>query len=457
MRKSLPIEKSKELPQKPGVYFLKNKDGSIFYVGKAINIKNRIYSHKQREEIFRPEKIHSVEWIETVNEIEALLKESYYIKRLQPKMNTRLRDDKQYFYVGITKEEYPRIFITHQPIASKDSSLNAQNDSTKKPKTYRLKPITYLGPYTDGKALKATMKYLRKLFPYYATNPKRPYSTKKHGSLPCSYCHLNLCPGPAPSKEEYKKNIRAIKNVLKGRKSSVIKELKREMNAAAKTHNYEKAAEIRNIINAVDNIFSHQFVLAWAPPSGSTARCNIDEELAKVIGAKEPINSIEGYDISNIQGKEPTASMVRFDNGEPNKSLYRKFNIHSKNTPDDYIMMKEAVERRFKHDEWPFPDLVLIDGGAGQLSAALKAVRNFEFRILNFEKNLTPTTHNLQPIAVVALAKREEELYLPGRKKPIPLSEMPPDVANLLKHVRDEAHRFAVSHHRKKHGENFKK
>ena len=434
MRNSLPIEKLSKLPKAPGVYFFKNSSGEVFYIGKAINIKNRVQSHAietSNKQQGTRNAIKTVEWILTANEIEALLKESRFIKKLQPKMNIRLRDDKKYFYVGFTKEELPRIFITHQPTQQRQGTRDLPTGQAGK----RQENTEYIGPFTDGDALKITMKYLRRLFPYYSTSTKRPHMTKKHGTLPCSWCHLDLCPGANPSKTQYKKNISAIKKILSGQRNTVAKKITAEMKRAAKEKKYEKAAEARDLVEAMENIFTHHnIVLPWAPEQNPKEPLYEEaaEYISKIIGAELPVYSIEGYDISNIQGKEATASMVRFDHGRPNKSLYRKFTIRSRWEPDDYRMVREVIKRRLEQEEWPMPDLILIDGGRGQLNAALRQCQ----------------MSNVQ-CKIVSLAKREEELYLPNRKSPIPVSKMPQDVQNLLKYVRDEAHRFAVSHHRK--------
>lgn len=445
MRKYILIKNIEKLPKTPGVYFLKNKFGEIFYIGKAANIRSRAQSHIRDGKIlqttsYKPQ-ANVIEYIETINEIEALLKESYFIKKLQPKMNIRLRDDKKYFYVGITTEQLPRIFITHQPIGKDKWDINHPPKSSKL-LTY------YLGPYTDGKAIKMVMKYLSKLFPYYLTNPKHPLNTKKHSALPCSRCHIKLCPGPSPKKSDYQKNIKAIKNILNGKRKSVISDLKTQMRKAAKQKKFEKAAKLRDIISALENIFNHKnFIIPWSPePREQSPGLHTEKYLQKLLQITSPIKTIEGYDISNNQGKEATGSMIRFTardeqaNYKPDKSSYRKFNIQSPASPDDYLMMAELVKRRFKHKEWPYPDLILIDGGKGQLNSALQ-----QCQISNVK------------CQIIALAKQKEELYLPNRKKPIPLKNMPQNVQNLLKHIRDEAHRFAVSHHRKLHRNKFKK
>lgn len=448
MRKSLNVEKIDKLPSEPGVYFLKNKRGEIFYIGKANNLRSRVQTHannKQRTINSEQWQIYSVEWIRCANEIEVLIKEAEYIKHYDPKLNIDLKDDKKYSYVGITKEDLPRIFITHQPhIAGRISqSAYRKNSQGKTMRDKRLAPSEFIGPFTDATALHITLRYLRKIFPYYTTSPKRPLASPHHKKLPCSYCHIKLCPGPAPDKTAYRKNIRAMKQILHGNKDTLLKKMDKEMRGASHKKMYEEAATLRDTINAIEKVFSHYS--ATAPPLETK---NIIKQqaakpqayLAKLLKTDLPITSIEGYDISNIQGQEPTASMVRFDNGAPNKSLYRKFNIHSLAQPNDYLMMREVIRRRFSHREWPYPDLILIDGGRGQLNSA-----QLELAKLGLQ------------IKLVSLAKRLEELFIPGRAKPILLSKMPKETENLLKHIRDEAHRFAISHHRKRHRKVFRK
>lgn len=370
------------------------------------------------------ENIARVEWIVCANEIEALVKEAQYIKHYLPRLNVRLKDGKKYIYVGITRKECPRIFLTHQP--------TYQNTKVK---------IDYLGPYTDARALRTMMRYLRKMFPYYLTTDKKIRNEQPHKKLLCSYCHIGLCPGPSPDKRAYRKNIRTIKQLLEGKKDIVLKKLKKETREAAKDKEYEKAAKLRDALGAVVKIFTHYAGPAPALESkdihGATTY-SAGTYLAKLLSIDLPVTTIEGYDISNIQGVEPTASMVRFNYGKPNKSLYRKFNIQALAKPDDYLMMREVIRRRFSHREWPYPDLILVDGGRGQLNAA-----QLELRKLGLTIN------------AVSLAKRLEELYIPSQAKPILLDTMPQETENLLKHIRNEAHRFAVTHHRARHHKTF--
>ena len=354
--------------------------------------------------------------------------------------------------MGITREDLPRIFVTHQPVANapvQRSTLKAKNSKQKANKLTKLKAneASYIGPFTDAGALKATMRYLRKLFPYYQTNAKRPLASQKHRSIPCSWCHIGQCPGPPLSdefdKKQYRRDITTIKQILTGKKNSAIKKLQRDMANASSERDYEKAAHIRDTLTSVENIFSHHnIVIPWTPEKlkrEPRENQDVSDYLKKIIHSDAPIKNIEGYDISNIQGKEPTASMVRFNNGAPNKSLYRKFNIQAPDTPNDYLMIREVIRRRFGHKEWPYPDLILIDGGRGQLNAARHALGKLGLQI---------------PVA--SLAKRLEELYLPSRRNPLQLAGMPKDVQNLLKHIRDESHRFAISHHRKRHRKTFR-
>ena len=407
-------EKIKEIPKTPGVYAFRGGRG-ILYIGKATNLKVRAKNHfaqpTYRDDLFK-EQVAKVGYIETDSEIEALILESQLIKKHRPRYNVLLKDDKQYFYVGFSKDKLPHLIITHQP----------------------KEKARYLGPFTDGKSLKTVLRYLRKAFPYY---------TGKHRKLPCSYCHIGLCPGPDPIIGEYKKDIAKIKAILTGKKPRVITALKKEMAQFAKNLEFEKAAKARGQIVALENIFAHKFQANLKPQIPNA-------KPLELVGWNSEFASLEAYDISNIQGREPVASMVRFDNGKPNKSMYRKFKIRLPETPDDFAMMREVIRRRLAHPEWPYPDVFLIDGGRGQLNVSL---REISVPTGHLPKGDQETASNIK---IVALAKRLNELYVPGQKKPIPLSKLPSETKNLLMYARDEAHRFAVSYHRKLHRQKFK-
>lgn len=406
----------KQLPNEPGVYCLKGKD--ILYVGKASNLRGRVKNHFQQpgyKDFLFLDKIRKIGYIQTNSEIEALILEANLIKKYQPKYNVLWRDDKNYFYVGITQEDFPRVFITHQ---------------TKKlsPKAYALNP-KFIGPFVDGRALKKTLRTLRKIFSYY--------TSKKHPKGSCPWCHLNLCPGPNPLKKDYKKNIKNLISVLKGRKKSVLKNLKKEMEEAARLQDFEKAAKIRDQITNLEKVLENAKIFqleTFTDPSQlfSGKWKEIEKELERILKSRKKISRIEAYDVSNIQGQEATGSMVVFINGVPNKNFYRRFKIKISGKPNDTAMIKEILSRRLKHWEWPYPDLILIDGGKLQLNAACQCL-----------------TWNVKHIGMMALAKKKNELFVKGRKKSILLKTLPREIFNLILQLRDEAHRFAIVYHRK--------
>ncbi|MDP2864106.1 MAG: UvrB/UvrC motif-containing protein [bacterium] len=411
--------KIENLPKVPGVYTF-NKGAKLFYIGKAANIKERVKQHKELLNL-----ANQLGYIKTDSEIEALILEANLIKKYKPKYNVVWRDDKNYFYVGITKENFPQVFITHQP------KLQTTN--------YKLQ-TKYIGPFVDGTVLKATLKILRKVFPYRSCKnlPKRP----------CLWYHLNRCQAPCLLKSKLikeipidslkikrasQKNADNLIKILKEGKSQVLKGLKREMKMAAKSQNFERAAKIRDQTRALERILSNAKIFELQPFQAINWS-QIQKTLQKILKLKYRISRIEAYDVSNIQGQEATGSMVTFINGKPEKSQYRKFKIRIAGKPNDVAMLKEILYRRINHPEWPFPDLILIDGGKAQLNAALHCLMNLKF---------------ISQIKVVALAKKHNELFIEGRKQPILLKKLPGVIFNLILQLRDEAHRFAISYHHK--------
>jgi len=377
------------LPKTSGVYFFYSKNEPI-YIGKAINIKNRVKNHFQqpsyRDNLFIT-LVDKIGYIETNSEIEALLLEASLIKKRQPKFNVVWRDDKNYFFVAITKTERPYVFITHQKTA------NAE----------------YIGPFVEGQALKKTLKFLRRIFPYY--------TTKTHPKRKCTWCHLDLCPGPEPDLKLYKKNLRKLALILQGNGKKVLKSLENEMKSASKTNDFETAAKIRDKIFAYKKIMEHTNVIASEIDRRPTS--------INLLGGR-----IECYDISNIQGKFATGSMVVFENGKPDKSQYRKFKIKSPAEPNDILMLKEVLQRRFSNTKWPIPQAILIDGGKAQLNVAIQAKGN-------------------RNIKVMSIAKGRQEFFIEGQKFPTPLKNLPQEIYNLIKSLDEEAHRFAITYHRK--------
>jgi len=418
------------LPKATGVYALASPK-TILYIGKAVNIENRVKNHFTQtnyKDNFFIQDITKIGYIKTDSDIDALLLESKLIKTKQPKYNVMWKDDKKYFFVAVTKEQFPRIFLTHQPILSK------RDLGTSKPHSEKAE---YIGPFVEGKAIKKVLRLLRRIFPYY--------TAKKHGVLLCQYCHLNLCPGPTPDRKIYKANIHNFVAILKGKKTSVLKQLKKDMEVAAKNQDFEKASVLRDQFLSLKRIISHARLFS-PEVSPSLNWAAIERELQKIFLIKKRIIRIEAYDISNIQGKEATGSQVTFLKGVPAKEYYRKYKIRITNKPNDFAMMKELLQRRLQHPEWPYPQLMVIDGGKGQLTAALNATSNLSS--LNLGKfNLD----RVKEIKMVALAKKRNELFFPKKTKSVLLQDLPKPLENLFLHIRDEAHRFAIKYHRLLH------
>lgn len=424
------------LPHKPGVYFFW-RGKTLLYVGKAADLRARIASHRRAQP---GEKSHALlreadrlTFEESESAIDALLKEAQFIKRHQPKYNILMRDNKNYFYVGVTKEKLPRVFVTHQPFGKQ--TTNNKWRITK-----------FIGPFTNGHDLKTTLRLLRKIFPHCTCKKTHPRA--------CQSSQLGLCPGyccekkfqvsSLKSRTEYDKNIQNIIAVLSGKRRWLRAKLKKEMREASRRQNYEKAARLRDQIAGIENIFGHRPFLV--PSHGqkithSIAWERVEKNIRALLKIRRRVSRVESYDISNIAGREATGSMVVFMDGVPAKSEYRKFKIKTVTGANDVAMLKEIIARRLQHKEWASPDLMLIDGGKAQLNGILKVQT---FQVSGFRPKVSSSKFQ-----AAALAKREEELYLPGKKRPLRLDSLPPDTAGFLQRVRDEAHRFARHYHHK--------
>ena len=346
-------DKLKLLPLEPGVYFHKSKDGEILYVGKAAVLKNRVRQYFQKSRPFDPKtealvaEIYDTDWITVETELDALFLESEMIKRYKPRYNILLRDDKSQLYIRIPmKEIYPAVTYTRGPL---DDGAD------------------YFGPYYNGYAIRKALKYLRKIFPYstHATLPKRV----------CLQYHLGLCPGVEEEKiteKEYKRNLKRLELYLKGGRKQLVKDLEKDMNVAAKNADFEHAAELRNWIRDLKElqrqiVFSDKEFIDLSKDQALVG-------LQKLLKLPEIPKRIEGYDISHMQGTNNVASMVVATNGLADKASYRKFKMRIPGN-NDFAHMNETMARRFsgRHKDWPIPNLILIDGGKGQLSAALNA------------------------------------------------------------------------------------
>src|SRR3989344_3645688 len=402
-------ESINSLPKTAGVYLFWCGD-EILYIGKAINIKERVKNHFMqpvlKDKLFIP-KITRIEARETGSEIGALLLEANLIKQHLPKFNAIWKDDKNYFYVAFSKnaEKLPYVHLTHQK-----SEFTAE----------------YIGPFIEGAPLKKIVKYLRRVFPYY--------TQARHPKTLCTWCHLGLCPGPTPDITRYKKDIKKLILVLRGKRTSALRELKKEMTILTKSNKFEEAGTVRDRMLALDRIMQHTHVIAAnSPEQMANSWAGTEKMLQDILDVKTPISKIECYDISNIQGKSAVGSMVVFVDGAPDKSQYKKFRIRMENEPNDIAMLREVFQRRLAHPEWGYPQVMLIDGGRAQLNVALEVkTQNSKFKI-----------------KVISIAKGRQELFIEGQKNPIPLKALPQEIYNLVKHLDDEAHRFAKAYHTK--------
>lgn len=441
-----PFELKKTLRLLPahqsGIYIFRNTENKPLYIGKASDLKNRVNSYAKTTDprlIKMLSEANSLDYIETDSDIEALLLESQYIKKLQPQFNIMLRDDKQYGFVVFTKEKYPKIFITHQPTSSQ----------------------TNIGSFTDIGALKTTLRLLRKIFPYCTCKQlHNNYCLNYHIEKCLGFCCLKDSPERnrriANDKSLYKKNIKAIKDILSGKKSSLIKNLEKEMDKLGKKQKFEEAIGLKNKIEKLKRVFQNAQIihdskfpgLAKAEPRAGIIQNsrhereskNIMEQLAQIIGTDRIPHRIEAYDIANIQGKHAVGAMTVFVDGHPDKGQYRKFKIYTKDSPNDTAMLHEVLTRRFNHLEWKQPDLIIVDGGRGQLNTAIRVVRSIR--------------NSQSVIDIIGLTKNEKHIghkIILKKGKEISLSRLPFQIKNLLLHIDSEVHRFAISYYRKLH------
>jgi excinuclease ABC subunit C len=538
--------KIQNLPQLPGVYQFKDSTGKVIYVGKAKNLRNRVKSYFIKTQPTTPKinalvsKISDVEVIVTPSEVEALILEANLIKKLKPRYNVSLRDDKSYPYIVITNEPFPRVFSTRR----------IKSDGSR-----------YFGPYTDAYSLKQTLKLIRDVFmvrscKYYIDDEV----IKRRKIKVCLDYHIKKCGGPCEgfvSREEYNKMIEQVAQLLNGKIDKLVGHLREQMEKLAQELRFEEAAVLRDKVKALEIYTSKQSVVSIEPVDRDIFAVAIEDEDAcgvlfkvrdgKLIGSQqffmtgagykgedevietlltqyylssdyipseilipqsiEESNSIEKwladrkgmlvkirapenddearlismckvnakyhldefriqkmkareefapnvlrqlqkelrlnrlprriecFDISNIQGSDIVASVVVFENGKPKKSEYRKFKIRSvSDKPDDFASMFEVIQRRYSRvlsEGGKMPDLIVVDGGKGQLSSAIKALENLGVKE--------------QPI--IALAKKFEEIYFPGVDQPQSLPKSSPAL-HLLQRIRNEAHRFAITFHR---------
>lgn len=422
--KLTPREKVRTLPTTPGVYLMKDLQGCVIYVGKAVNLRSRASSYfTKAAEIDRrtadlvPE-IADIDFIEAESEVDALLMEARLIKDIQPRFNALLKDDKTFPYLQITtREDFPRVEFTRQPLSS---------------------GVKLYGPFTSAGQLRGTIAVLQKIFRFRTCSLDIDEKDEKwRWFRPCLLASINQCTAPCNlriSKEDYREDIRRLKVFLDGGKASLMKELQADMMQASKEMKFERAARIRDEIKSLESLSLRGDLESHAQPEVFY----IDPQkglagLKKVLKLAELPRRIEGIDIAHLQGNETVASLVQFIDGLPFKPGYKRYKIESVEGVDDFASMREVVTRRFRRltqEGESFPDLLLIDGGKGQLNAVMET-----FQMLK----ITPPT-------TISLAKKEEEIFVPGQSESIQLSRHAFGL-RLLQYVRDEAHRFAQHYH----------
>jgi len=419
-----PTEKVRTFPQTSGVYLMKDSQARVIYVGKAVNLRSRAGSYftaaaavDRRTADLVPE-IADLDFIETESEVDALLLESRLIKDIQPRFNSELKDDKTFPYLQITtNEDFPRVEFTRKP-------------ETKGVKLY--------GPFTSAKKLRGTIAVLQKVFKFRTCSLDIDDGDERwQWFRPCLLASINQCTAPCNlriTKEEYKEDIRRLRMFLDGKKKRLLKEIEKQMQAASKELKFEKAARLRDEIKALQELNLRGNLEDHAQPEVFY----IDPKkglrgLQKIFKLPETPRVIEGMDIAHLQGGETVASLVQFIDGMPFKHGYKRYKIRTVDGVDDFASMREVVSRRIgrlSNEGATFPDILLIDGGKGQLSAAMAAMKAIE----------------VKPPFTISLAKREEEVYVPGESEPRRLSRHS-YALRLLQYVRDESHRFAQAYH----------
>ncbi len=420
--------KARALPKTPGVYLLKDQRGLVLYVGKARVLPNRVASYFQPSADLGPKKqpllelIDDFDIIECEGEWEALLTENRLIKDLHPRFNARLTDGKSYPYLVITlRNDFPGVFITREPAGNE----------------YRGARV--LGPFTSVYALRESIKLLQRIFQFRTcTLDIREDDDTRRRFRPCLLHPIKQCTAPCAakiSKQQYREDIDRFLRFLQSKRSVMLRELKQQMTRAAENKNYEKAAILRDQARAIEKLDERgKRSAGWQP---ETESLYVDPRkglasLQRTLAGKGDIRMIEGFDIAHLQGNQTVASKVCFVDGRPLKNEYRRYKIETVGN-DDYMAMREVIGRAYREagaGETIYPDLILIDGGQGQLNAAMESFSQFD----------------VLPPRVIALAKKEELIYTHRNTEPLRLSRNHLGL-KLCQSVRDEAHRFAQHYH----------
>ncbi len=415
-------------PASPGLYFMKGKNDTVLYIGKAKNLRSRaanyfqpsvdLYSTRGPKIAEMIEKVLSVDYLETKNEVEAVLNEARLIKDIRPPYNTDLTDDKTFPYLEITtSDDFPGVYITRTP-KQKESKL--------------------FGPFTSGKQLRPTLVLLQKIFKFRTCRLDIDKNDSRRNFFrPCLLYSIKQCTAPCANKisqNDYKKIIKDLTAFLTSKHSIILRQLKKQMTQASKDQNYEQAATCRDRIRLIESLDQRGIpTLNVQPELFAADPAKALEQLQKILNSPQPVRIIEGIDIAHLSGTETVGSLVKFIDGRPFKAGYRRFRIKSVTGINDYAAIAEVVTRRYKYaikGEELWPDLILIDGGKGQLQAAQNAL-----------KALKAT-----PVKIASIAKKQEEIFIPEKSASIKLPSTAP-ARKLLQYVRDESHRFAQHYH----------
>ncbi len=416
--------RARQLPDAPGVYLMKDAKDRVIYVGKALSLRNRVPTYFSTSALrdvrtadLVPE-IRDFDYIQTDSEVDAILLEARLIKDVQPRFNQELKDDKTFPYLQITvREDFPRVEFTRKP----------QAHGTR-----------LYGPFTSARKLRGTIVVLQKIFRFRTCSLDiREDDERWRWFRPCLLHSIGQCSAPCNfriSKEEYRRDIARLRLFLEGKKESLLEQMRQEMKQAAEQLRFEEAARIRDEIQALESLNLRGRVDEHVQPEVFF----IDPKkglrgLKKIFKLPREPRTIEGIDIAHLQGGETVGSLVQFIDGLPFKHGYKRYRVRTVEGVDDFAAVREVVARRFrrlKQEGGSFPDVFLVDGGRGQLNAALEAMRAV----------------GVDPPFTLSLAKREEEVYVPGEPEPRRLSRHS-YALRLLQYVRDEAHRFAQHYH----------
>lgn len=405
-------DKLSKLPNSPGVYFFINKSGDIIYIGKATSLRSRVRSyfqstHNDYKTPLLVKNIYDLRTIDASSSIEALFLEAEFIKRHKPLYNVQEKDDKNFIFIRVAiKEDFPFITIVRRPADDKSK---------------------YFGPFIASFQVKEALKYLRKIFPYYTKSQKSHSSKLEY--------QIGSIPHPSISKQDYRANIRKLMLIFEGKTSRLLSQLEKEMKSLSKAKDFEKAADVRNQYLAIKGLSTKISI-----GDDDTYDIQLDQalsQLSEVLKLDQNPKRIECYDISNFSGVDAVASMIVFTDGLPDQKQYRHFKMSTLG-PNDFAMMQETIQRRFsaRNSGWPRPDLIIVDGGKGQLSSVTKSLQSLNLKI-----------------PICGLAKRYETIVIQDSTNIIDNFieynfEPRSPALHLVQRIRDEAHRFAISYHR---------